>query len=165
MPLPEDAKSRKEYPLYSGLFVYFPDALAEVAHVSWIGNEQHNPGQPLHWDRSKSTDEPDALLRHVADSVTSQFDSDGVRHSAKAAWRALARLQKEIEADQQGSATESRAIDVEDPTTTYHAESKEWCLDEYHGWVCTRKAHHAGKHHAHYRPKDPCMEDGHPVVW
>lgn len=93
--LPDDAKTRKTYPLFSGLLKYFPDALAEVAHVSFVGNEQHHPGAPLHWDRSKSTDEPDALMRHLVDAGTR--DSDGCRHSAKVAWRALALLQKEIE--------------------------------------------------------------------
>ena len=87
---------RKNFPLYSGFLRYFPDALMAVAEVSKIGNEQHNPGTPLHWDRSKSTDEPDALLRHLKDAGT--LDSDGLRHSAKVAWRALALLQKEIEA-------------------------------------------------------------------
>ena len=89
------AQVRKTYPMFSGLLKYFPDALMEVAHVSFVGNEQHNPGQPLHWDRSKSTDEPDALLRHLKDAGT--LDTDGLRHSAKVAWRALALLQKEIE--------------------------------------------------------------------
>jgi hypothetical protein len=93
---PLDVKSRKTYPMFSGLLRYFPDALMEVAHVSFVGNEQHNPGTPLHWDRSKSTDEPDALLRHLKDAGT--LDTDGIRHSAKVAWRALALLQKELEA-------------------------------------------------------------------
>lgn len=74
---------------------YFPDALLEVAYVSWMGNEQHNPGTELHWDRSKSQDEKDACARHLSEA--GKFDSDGTRHSAKAAWRALANLQKEIE--------------------------------------------------------------------
>lgn len=91
-----EATRRKQRPMYSGLLKYFPDALMEVAHVSFVGNEQHNPGQPLHWDRSKSTDEPDALLRHLKDAGT--LDTDGTRHSAKVAWRALAMLQKELEA-------------------------------------------------------------------
>ncbi len=86
---------RKEYPLASGCLDYFGDALLAVAHVSFIGNEQHNPGTALHWDRSKSSDEADALLRHLKDRGTQ--DSDGCRHSAKVAWRALALLQKEIE--------------------------------------------------------------------
>jgi len=92
-----DAKARKQHPMFSGLLKYFPDALMEVAHVSFVGNEQHNPGQPLHWDRSKSTDEPDALLRHLKDAGT--LDTDGLRHTAKVAWRALAMLQKELEAN------------------------------------------------------------------
>jgi hypothetical protein len=94
--LPTDAKARKAVPIYSGVIKYFPDALCAVAELSRIGNEQHNPGQPLHWDRSKSSDELDALVRHLMDAGT--IDTDGVRHSTKVAWRALANLQKEIEA-------------------------------------------------------------------
>ena len=90
------AQERKERPVYSGVLRYFPLALLEVAYCSWKGNEQHNPGAELHWDRSKSTDEADALVRHLMDAGT--FDTDGVRHSAKVAWRALALLEKELEA-------------------------------------------------------------------
>lgn len=90
-----DAKARKALPVYSGCLAYFPDALASVAKLSQIGNDQHNPGKPLHWDRSKSGDELDALARHLLQAGT--VDTDGVRHSAKIAWRALANLQKEIE--------------------------------------------------------------------
>ncbi|HXI50420.1 MAG TPA: dATP/dGTP diphosphohydrolase domain-containing protein [Candidatus Saccharimonadales bacterium] len=89
--------ARKAFPLATGCLDYFPDALAAIAEVSFVGNEQHNPGQPLHWDRSKSTDEADALMRHFIDRGTR--DDDGMRHSAKVAWRALALLQKEIEAE------------------------------------------------------------------
>jgi hypothetical protein len=78
---------------------YFPDALLAVAEVSQAGNDQHNPGQPLHWNRAKSTDEANTLGRHLLQRGT--FDTDGKRHSAKVAWRALALLQKEIEAEQQ----------------------------------------------------------------
>ena len=95
MSLPTDAQERKSVPIYSGVLMYFPDALAEVAILSRIGNDQHNPGKPLHWDRSKSGDELDALTRHLMEAGT--LDTDGVRHSAKVAWRALANLQKEIE--------------------------------------------------------------------
>ena len=93
--LPLVAKARKAIPLYSGCIQYFPDALAAVAELSRVGNEQHNPGKPLHWDRSKSGDELDALTRHLVQAGT--IDTDGVRHSTKVAWRALANLQKEIE--------------------------------------------------------------------
>jgi hypothetical protein len=94
--LPSDAKERKEFPLFSGLLKYFPDALAEVAHLSFVGNKQHNPGQPLHWDKSKSTDHEDCLLRHLLQSGT--VDSDGVLHDVKVAWRALANAQIKLEA-------------------------------------------------------------------
>lgn len=95
--VPADAKTRKGIPLCTGVLDYFPDALMAVAELSRIGNEQHNPGQPLHWAKEKSTDEPDALMRHLIDRGTR--DTDGVRHSAKVAWRALALLQREIEAE------------------------------------------------------------------
>jgi hypothetical protein len=95
--LPSSPAERKQYPLASGLFDYFPDALVAVANVSYHGNEQHNPGQPLHWARSKSPDEADTMLRHFVERGT--LDSDGVRHTAKIAWRALALLQKEIETE------------------------------------------------------------------
>jgi hypothetical protein len=90
------AEARKQRPVYSGVLRYFPDALMAVAHCSWAGNEQHNPGEPLYWNRAKSTDEADALVRHLLQAGT--VDTDGVRHSAKVAWRALALLQKELEA-------------------------------------------------------------------
>lgn len=89
--------TRKQTPIYSGVLKYFPDAIREVAQCSFVGNEQHNPNTPLHWDRSKSGDELDALTRHLLEAGT--IDSDGIRHSAKVAWRALANLQKEIEND------------------------------------------------------------------
>ena len=93
--LPADAQERKMVPIATGFLDYFPDAIAAVAHLSQIGNDQHNPGTALHWDRSKSGDESDALMRHFLYRGTD--DTDGVRHSTKVAWRALALLQKEIE--------------------------------------------------------------------
>lgn len=93
-----EAQKRKSTPVYSGVLAYFPDALKAVARVSKAGNDQHNPGQPLHWDRTKSTDEDDALMRHLIDRAKGEvFDTDGQRHRAKVAWRALAALQKELE--------------------------------------------------------------------
>ena len=88
-------QKRKETPIYNGLLMYFPDACAAVAQCSYIANEQHNPGTPMHWDRSKSGDELDALTRHLMEAGT--VDDDGVLHSTKLAWRALASLQKELE--------------------------------------------------------------------
>jgi hypothetical protein len=97
--LPTEAKDRKALPICTGVLDYFPDALAAVAEVSRIGNDAHNPGQPLHWARGKSTDQEDCLVRHLLQRGT--LDTDGGRHSAKVAWRALAILQLEIEAERQ----------------------------------------------------------------
>lgn len=94
--LPTDAKARKGVPIYSGVLMYFPDAVAAVAACSKAGNDQHNPGKPLHWAREKSTDHHDCIARHLLEAGT--VDTDGIRHSAKLAWRALAALQLEIEA-------------------------------------------------------------------
>ena len=86
---------RKETPIFSGVLMYFPDAIREVARVSFIGQKQHNPDKPMFWDRTKSKNELESLTRHLMEVGT--FDNDGIRHSAKVAWRALANLQKEIE--------------------------------------------------------------------
>lgn len=96
--LPTDPKARKAAPLAEGLLWYFPNALAEVAHVSFIGNQQHNPGQPMHHARGKSTDHADCIVRHLIDAGA--VDADGVRHTAKVAWRALALLQEELEREE-----------------------------------------------------------------
>jgi hypothetical protein len=50
----------------------------------------------MHWARGKSADHADCILRHLIDRGT--MDSDGLRHTAKVAWRALALLQEELEA-------------------------------------------------------------------
>ncbi len=94
-----EAAARKMVPLYSGLLKYFPLACAAVAHASFVGNEQHNPGEPLHWARGKSNDHEDCVLRHLNDRAQGRpIDSDGQRHMAKVAWRALAALELELEA-------------------------------------------------------------------
>lgn len=66
----------------------------EVAYTSYVGNEQHNPGEPLRWAKEKSNDHADALVRHLLEAGT--IDSDGLRHTAKVAWRALALLEEEL---------------------------------------------------------------------
>lgn len=96
--LPEDDAKRLDFPMFDGLLAYFPNALAEVARVSFLGNQQHNPGEPLHWAREKSTDHENKIIRHLIDA--GKFDSRGVRHSARVAWRALALLQTELERDE-----------------------------------------------------------------
>ena len=101
--LPTDPKARKAIPIYSGFIKYFPRAICAVTELSRIGNDQHNPGKPLHWDRSKSGDEKDALMRHLIDQTIDgdeAADKDGVLHATKKAWRAMADLEKILEAQQ-----------------------------------------------------------------
>lgn len=100
----QDKQERKDSPLARGLLDYFPAALMEVAALSRVANEQHNPGEEMHWARDKSSDHADCILRHLIERGT--VDSDGMRHSAKVAWRALALLQEELEA---AGATPGRA--------------------------------------------------------
>jgi len=94
----EEAKRRKMTPMFSGCLAYFPDALAQVAQNSMVGHYQHNdPKDEMYWDRSKSSDELDAIIRHLADHSKDPYDADGRLHLSKVAWRALAMLQKFIE--------------------------------------------------------------------
>jgi len=94
---PTKAQERKATPVYSGVLKYFPLALAEVAKCSAAGNEQHHKGQPLHWDKSKSSDHLDALTRHLMDHSINPIDDDEISHLSKVAWRALAALQESLE--------------------------------------------------------------------
>lgn len=93
--LPTASDERKSYPMCAGLLDYFPDALAEVSLVSWLGNQKHNPGEELHHSRGKSMDHGDCIMRHLAER--GGFDGK-IRHTAALAWRALALLQEELEA-------------------------------------------------------------------
>lgn len=100
--LGSDALDRKRTPIYSGVVKYFPKALACVSRVSYVGNEQHHPGTPLHWDRTKSRDHLDCVLRHATDFTLGKVDEvvtlpNGVTMTVpelgKVAWRALAALE------------------------------------------------------------------------
>lgn len=98
--LPTGAAERKALPIATGVIDYFPNALAAIAEVSRIGNDQHNPGEPLGWAHHKSTDHDDCAIRHFVERGTK--DTDGGRHTAKAAWRIMARLEMEILAERAG---------------------------------------------------------------
>ena len=93
----EEKNGRKGMPVYSGVLTYFPDALKEVAKCSLAGQKQHNQGDKLYWDKNKSFDNEDALVRHLIDHSKNPIDEDGILHLAKVAWRALASLQIYLE--------------------------------------------------------------------
>jgi hypothetical protein len=91
--LPDNAEERKRIPIYTGFINYFPDAIVAVAGHSYVGGLQHGQTpDTLHWDRSKSTDELDALMRHIV-------EEDWVA----VAWRAMANLQKQLEKEHQSA--------------------------------------------------------------
>lgn len=92
---PSEHAKRKAQPLARGVLYYAPDALGYVAEVSRVGNEQHNPGEPMHWAKEKSKDHGDCILRHQADF--DELDTDGLLHAGKVAWRALMQLQTLLE--------------------------------------------------------------------
>lgn len=89
-------EGRKDLPVATGVLEFFPTALAEVAKVSVAGAKQRQSDTLVPPEGTVSTGEhADCLVRHLLDRGT--VDNDGVRHSAKVAWRALALLQREIE--------------------------------------------------------------------
>lgn len=94
--LPTDSNARKNLPLARGVLDYFPDAVAAVAALSQAGNDKHNPGEPLHWSREKSSDHADCIVRHLVERGAVDPD-DGFLHDVKVAWRALALCQLAIE--------------------------------------------------------------------
>ncbi len=99
-----DSATRKLMPVATGCLAYFPDALLCVSFISKVGNDKHNPGEPLHWAKEKSTDEPDAEVRHMLDFLRNTPPDPGLEplgdlgHLASKAWRALAHLQRACDA-------------------------------------------------------------------
>lgn len=116
--LPTDYKARKDFPLLTFLAGYFPDAIEALVELSKAGNAQHGidgqvptnspfmlEGDRIAWDRDKSTNEVETMMRHLwdherakrGDHGMSKIDVDGVLHIVKAFWRAGAEAQKTIE--------------------------------------------------------------------
>lgn len=112
--LPTEYKARKEFPLMTMLAGYFPDAVEALVELCKQGNVQHdvdanavNPfklqSDRITWDRSKSTEQTETLMRHVWDherarrGCGSAIDEDGILHITKALWRAAAEAQLTIE--------------------------------------------------------------------
>ena len=120
----KNKQKRKQIPLYSGLIKYFPDALCEVARVSYIGSKQHHPDEEIHWDREKSKDDLDALMRHLLEAGT--YDDDGILHDSKIVWRSLANLQKVLEKKKKDKFHEG----YDEQFGTYK-KAEEWYIKEY----------------------------------
>jgi hypothetical protein len=148
--LPESAAERKNIPIVRGCLDYFPAALAAIAELSRIGNEQHNPGEPLHHARGKSTDHADCIVRHLMDRGT--IDTDKIRHTTKLAWRALALLQEELEAAGAPMARGAKPASVAEGL----ADAKRQCVadgpmclhtqPEGPHFTCNRTPGHSGEH-------------------
>ncbi|MFI5397628.1 MAG: dATP/dGTP diphosphohydrolase domain-containing protein [Candidatus Binatia bacterium] len=99
---PDEDKARKRLPMWTYITQYFPKALMAELGVAVAGNEQHNPGEPLHWAREKSTDQMNTAFHHMWDHCAGKTkDTDGQYHLAKAIWRLKAELELTIEAEEQ----------------------------------------------------------------
>lgn len=74
---------------------YWPNALAALAELNRQGNIQHyGNADKIRWKWKVSPNHAGKLLNHLVDSGT--VDTDGIRHSTKVAWRALALLENEL---------------------------------------------------------------------
>lgn len=97
--LPNDARARKAVPA-GAVLDYFDSAIVEIAKALQDGNDQHNPGEPLHWSRGKSSDHAHCIIRHYLQRGKLSTSPTGavIRHSTYMAIRALMLLQEELEA-------------------------------------------------------------------
>lgn len=116
--IPQDDATRKNAPMFRGLLGYFPAALFEVAAHSADSNRKHTPEDTdgPHWARGKSTDHEDTIIRHLIDAGPRRSFLGRLRawlaapkgssardarryHLRCIAWRALALLQEDCEAE------------------------------------------------------------------
>lgn len=97
---PAGDAERLDYPIFEGLLDYFPHACAEVAKHSKIGNDQHNPGEPMHWAKEKSIGRGNKIVRHLVDgwrmAMCGSDRETVIRHFAAMTWRANELLERYI---------------------------------------------------------------------
>ena len=131
MPLPRNAKARKEIPIYSGFISYFHLAVAAVASHSFVSNEQHNPGEPLHWSRNKSMDQMDALARHLSELPEAVTVAEEIELLKAISWRAMAQLQLKCEhqAKMQSAVSSSVAVQQAEDSAFDRSELKRVFMD------------------------------------
>ena len=91
-PFPTESQERLKYPVFSGVLMYFADAIAELAKHSLDSFKQHNPVVgPIWWDPSKSVGTLDQLIRHLIDAQVAFNAGDfkkAKKESAAVHWRA-----------------------------------------------------------------------------
>ena len=158
LTLPTDSAERKRYPIFRGAIRYFTAALAGVARISMQGNEKHNPGQPMHHARGKSTDHSDCFVRHamdVEDMLVARdrahaegedvpfTDAQILDEVDQGSWRYLAWAQEIHERLGAPLAPAARLQPAVEPQETMaeiatrlngHCEKNCWCGDDqYHG--------------------------------
>ena len=119
--IPQEDAARKAAPMFRGLLGYFPAALFEVAAHSLDSDRKHNGDNPEgpQWARGKSADHEDTIIRHLIDAGPRRTSlawqlfewfkfwapkgssaKDARRYHLRCiAWRALALLQEDCEAD------------------------------------------------------------------
>jgi hypothetical protein len=99
------SSERKAQPIATGVLAYWPKTMAALSEVSRRGNDKHNPGEPLHWARDKSTDEADCTVRHIVDALSDPdgvlaLNEDGSPHLLAALWRLASWCERALEGDE-----------------------------------------------------------------
>jgi hypothetical protein len=98
--LPVDSAFRKEIPVHSGTYEYFPAAMVCIALLSKLSNDKHTPGEPLQHARGKSMDHPDCIARHTLDLSdllahgATDAEVQALEEATCRAWRACAEVQQ-----------------------------------------------------------------------
>lgn len=67
LTLGTDSEARKRVQLVAAFLRYIPAAAVRFALHSKAGNDKHNPGEPIHHARGKSSDHEECIMRHLVD--------------------------------------------------------------------------------------------------
>lgn len=144
---PQSSEARKNLPVTTGFLDYFPDAVAYVAFVSKIGNDKHNPGQPMHWARGKGGNNADCAGRHLIERGT--YDADGLLNDGTLAWRAMANLQLKLE---ELNAAGLHIFELFGGKKLASARAVQQPAGDFTGTVTINEHSHGDDHHAHPDP-------------
>ena len=115
--LPTNDEERKRVKL-TAIFRLFPNACVALAKHIKAGADKYCGGE-LRWDRNKSPEELESLLRHVFEQVQ---NPTCVATAQAIAWRAMANLEKLTEVVANGDGL---------PADLASFLASEGCLDEY----------------------------------